>query len=98
MPLFLAVAFLAGVAVAVAFLAAHRFLRAATIAALPAAESLRFGLAATGEARAADEPLDTAHRLRCASAMRFRAAALLFLRLVVGTSGAVAGSTRLPPS
>jgi hypothetical protein len=61
---------------------AHRFLVAAMIALRPAAESLRFGLG-TGS----DASLETAHLLRCASAMRARAAALIFRRLGFGDSG-----------
>ena len=39
-----------------------------------------------------DGLLDSAHRFRCASPMRFRAAALSFRRLPLGTSGGVAAS------
>src|ERR1019366_1825548 len=91
-------AFLAGDcwAFATARLAAQRFFNAATIAALPAALSLRFVLGATGDG-GADSFLDSAHRFRWASPMRFRAAALIFRRLPRGTSG-VAVAVGPPPS
>src|ERR1017187_4277687 len=69
--------------------AAQRFFNAATIAALPAALSLRFVLGATGD-DGADPFLDSAHRFRWASPMRFRAAALIFRRLPLGTAGVAA--------
>src|ERR1039458_943077 len=53
------------------------------IALLPAAESFRLGLGAASEVF-----LGAAHLLRCASAMRARAAALIFRRLRFGDSGA----------
>src|ERR1017187_4168143 len=65
---------------AAARFAAQRFFNATTIAALPAALSLRFVLGATGD-DGADSFLDSAHRFRWASRMRFRAAALIFRRL-----------------
>jgi len=62
-----------------ALLAAHRFLSAATMAALPASLSflLGFDVVVTGS----DLPLDAAHRLRWASAIAFRPEALIFRRL-----------------
>jgi hypothetical protein len=53
------------------FFAAQRFFKAATIAAFPAALSLRFGFAVTASDPGSDWPLDAAHRFRCASAMAF---------------------------
>jgi len=89
----------AGSAFAVAaFLSAQRFLRAATIAFLPAVLSFRFGLGAFVTDGDPDWPLDSAHRFRCASAMRFRAAALIFRRLPIGTAGAALGSVGPPSS
>ena len=76
-------------AFAAAFFAAHRFFKAATIAALPAALSIRFGLGASG-ATGAEVFLDSAHRFRWASPMRFRAAALILRRLPFGASGVAA--------
>jgi hypothetical protein len=46
----------------------------------------------------ADSPLDAAHRFRCASPMRFRAAALIFRRLPFVGSGVAVGSVRRPGS
>jgi hypothetical protein len=100
---FLTPAFLAatgfGLAVA-AFFAAHRFFKAATIAALPALLSLRLGFGASGVAGAggADSPRIFAHRRCWASFIRFRAAAENFFRLRVGASGVVAGVGFVPPS
>src|ERR1035441_6476277 len=55
-------------AFAAAFFAAHRFFKAATIAALPAALSFRFGLGASGATGdGSDSFLASAHRFRCAS-------------------------------
>jgi hypothetical protein len=78
-------------------LIAHRFFNAATMAALPAALSLRFAFVVDLEADA-DSPLDAAHRFRCASLMRFRAAALIFRRLPFVGSGAAVSSVRPPGS
>jgi hypothetical protein len=96
---FLAAAFLGAAFLAVAFLtstrpaffAAQRFFNAATIAALPAALSLRLGMAVALDIVPA--PLfASAHRLLCASPMRFRVAALIFLRgCVCGSDVVVAG-------
>src|ERR1035437_4272434 len=100
---FLTPAFLAatgfGFAVA-AFFAAHRFFKAATIAALPALLSLRLGFAASGVAGVggADSPRIFAHRRCWASFIRFRAAAENFLRLPVSASGMAAGSVGPPVS
>jgi hypothetical protein len=59
-----------------ALFAAHRFFNAATIAALPAAESFLFGFEGAGVADSTS-PRDAAHRFLCASAMRARPAALI---------------------
>jgi hypothetical protein len=70
---------------------ARRFFVAAMIALRPAAESFRLGLGASGcEGSAAF--LDAAHLLRCASAIAFLPAALIFRRLRFGGSGVAAGS------
>src|SRR5262245_42352266 len=63
---------------AAAFLAAHRFFSAATIAALPTALSLRlpFEAAAAGVVAA----FAPAHLFRCPAAVRLRAAALICRR------------------
>src|ERR1019366_7912062 len=61
-----------------------------------AALSFRFGLAAAGAA-GDDVFLDSAHRFRWASPMRFRAAALM-RRLPFGTSGAAAVAVGEPVS
>ena len=80
-----------------AFFAAHRFFKAATIAALPAAESFRFGFEASGATGdGSDSFLASAHRFRCASPMRFRTATLIFRRLPVGAFGAAAASVGPP--
>ena len=76
-------------AFAAARFAAQRFFKAATIAALPAALSFRFGLGVSG-ATGAEVFLDSAQRFRCASPMRFLAAALIFRRLPFGPSGVAA--------
>src|SRR5436190_17652694 len=76
---------------AAALFAAHRFLMAAMIAFRPAAESFRFLGAA--EVPAPDCRLESAHLLRCASAIRARLAALIFRRLCFSGSGAAAFST-----
>src|ERR1019366_3269439 len=75
---------------AAARFAAQRFFNAATIAALPAALSLRFGLVASGATgdNGTDSFLDSAHRFRWASPMRFRAAALILRLCFVGAAGA----------
>src|ERR1035437_9644443 len=79
---------------------AQRFFVAATIAALPAALSLRFGFAtsgATGDGGPGDF-FDAAHLFRCASAMAFLPAALIFRRLRFGASGVAAVSVGPPSS
>jgi hypothetical protein len=81
--------------VASARFAAQRFLAAATIARLPAAESFRFGFAAAG---AACGFFDSAHLFRCASAIRARPAALMPRRLRFAGSGATAVSAGRPES
>src|SRR5450759_619887 len=95
-----AVAFLAAVFFAARFLAtigvpaffaawkaAQRFLVASEMAFLPAALSFRFGLGASGTTGddGTDSFLDSAHRFRWASPMRFRAAALILRLLPFGT-------------
>ena len=72
-----------------ALLAAHRFLRAATIAALPALLSLRLGFGGSGVI-SSDCVFDAAHRFLCASAIRARPAALIPRRLPL--EGAAAGA------
>ena len=68
---------------------AHRFFNAATIAALPAALSLRFGLAAPATGSdGADSCLASGHRFRWASAIRARPAALILRLRFVGAPGA----------
>ena len=62
------------------FFAAHRFLSAATIAALPAALSLRFALFGAGAACVALPPLRAAHLFFCAAAIALRPAALILRR------------------
>jgi hypothetical protein len=81
------------------WIAAQRFLVAATIAALPAALSFRLGFGASGVAvgvGASDSPRTFAHRSCWAAFMRLRAAAENFFRLTVGASGVAAGSAGPP--
>src|SRR5437870_699536 len=67
----------------------QRFLVAAMIAFLPAAESWRLGFGASGVAFD-DSPFSLAHLFRCAAAIRARPAALILRRLRFGASdGAV---------
>ena len=97
---FLAARFLATVEVSAFFAAwnaAQRFFVASTMAFLPAALSFRFGLGAFG-ATGDEVFLDSAHLFRWASPMRFRAAALIFRRQPLGTSGVAAGSVGVPVS
>ena len=64
------------------------------IARLPAALSFRLGLAAPGLAAgcaASDCFFDSAHRLRCATAMRSRAATDIFRRFRFGGSEMTVG-------
>ena len=77
------------------WIAAQRFFVAAMIAALPAALSFRFAFGAGAVAGASDF-FDSAHRFRCASPMRFLAAALILRRLPFGASGVAAVSTGAP--
>lgn len=82
---------------AAALFAAHRFFVAAIIAAFPAADSLRFGFKGSGLTGAdldSGWSLALAHLLRCASPIRFRAAALIWRRLPFGASGAATDSVR----
>lgn len=69
---------------------AQRFFVAAMIAFLPAAESFRLALGAAAGSDGAEGFLDPAHLLRCASAMRARAAALILRRLRFVGAGAAA--------
>jgi hypothetical protein len=77
--------------------AAQRFFNAATIAALPAVLSFRFGLGASGATGddGTDFFLASAHRFRWASPIRFRAAALM-RRLPFGPSGVAAVAVGVP--
>jgi hypothetical protein len=83
--------FFLGSGAASAFFAAQRFFRAATIAALPAALSFRFGVEPTA---ALDSPFDAAHRFRCASAIALRPAALILRLPRRGASEATTGAVR----
>src|ERR1019366_2147550 len=67
--------------------AAHLLFVASEIAFLPAALILRFGFAVAVLDGDSASPLDAAHRFRCASPMRFLAAALMFRRLGFVGSG-----------
>ena len=86
---------------AAAFFAANLFRNAATMLALPAAVSFRFGLTGSG-VTGVDEGLESprifAHRSCWASFMRLRAAAENFLRPCVDGSGVAAVSVRPPGS
>jgi hypothetical protein len=77
--------------------AAQRFFVAATIAARPAALSFRLAFGAAAEANGPAAFFDLAHRFRCASPMRFLAAALIFRRLRVAGSGVLAALSVGPP-
>ena len=68
------------------------------IAFLPAADSFRLGLGDSCAAFGSDCFFDSAHLFRCASAMRARAAALIFRRLRFGGSAVAAGSAKPPVS
>ncbi len=80
--------------------ASQRFLVAATIAALPAALSLRFvfGAGAVTAAGASDSPRTFAHLRCCASRILRNASGENFLRLRVGASVVAAVSTGAPES
>ena len=81
-----------------ALIAAQRFLVAAMIFRLPAALSFRLGFTAAGLTWGAGVSacfLDSAHLLRCAAAILFRAAADIF-RLGFSGSEPAPGSERLP--
>src|ERR1700748_679993 len=81
---------------AAAFFAAHRFFRAATIAALPAALSFRLGLDVSATTpKAAGSPLTLAHLRRCPSRMRCNVAALI-LRLPLVDPASLAGDAGPP--
>src|ERR1019366_1059010 len=77
---------------------AQRFFVAAMIALLPAAESLRLGLGAASGGDGSAAFLEAAHLFRCASAIAFLPAALIFRRLRFGGSGLAAGSVGPPVS
>jgi hypothetical protein len=82
-----------------AFFAAHRFFKAATIAALPLALSLRFGFVAPGVAGAgSDSPFNFAHLAFCPRAILRLAAAEMILRFLAGASGLVAATPGPPGS
>lgn len=68
---------------------AQRRLVASLMAVRPAADILRFDLEGSGVAASA-WTLDAAHLLRCASAIAFRPAALIFRRLRLAGSGVAA--------
>jgi hypothetical protein len=74
------------------WIASHRFFVAATIAALPALLSFRLGLGAASGPDGSVAFLEAAHRFRCASPIRFLAAALIFRRLGVAGSDVAAVS------
>lgn len=78
---------------------AQRFLVAAMIFLRPAALSLRLGVAASfdgGGGAGSLSFLASAHLFRCASAIAFLPAALIFRRLRCGGSGVASGSVGLP--
>ena len=90
----------AGCAFAAAFFAAQRFFKAATIAALPALLSFRFGFAGSGVdagAGGSDSPRIFAHLALCAMAI-FRREAAENLRFLVGASGVAAVPVEPPGS
>ena len=72
--------------------AAQRFFSAATIAALPAALSLRFGFAGASSVLASE----AAHRFRCPAAIALRPAALILRRECFAARGAVLALAREP--
>ena len=82
-----------------ALIAAHRFLTAAAIAALPAAlifRRLRLpGFAATASV-GSDSPRSLAYLARCAAAILRREAALNFFRGLPVSDGMAAGLVRIP--
>jgi len=82
---------------AAAFFSRHRFFKAATIAALPALLSLRFGSGVAG-AGGSDSPLILAHLAFCAIAILRRDAAENFFRFLTGASGVAAFSAGPPGS
>ena len=91
-----------GAAFFVAVFPAQRFFKAATIAALPAALSLRFvfgtGAVTAAGTGASDSPLIFAHRRCWASFIRLRAVAENFLRLPFVGSGVAVVPEELPSS
>ena len=78
--------------------AAQRFFSAATIAARPSVLSFRLPFAAAGfaEGESPDWTFDALHLFRCASPIRFRAAADIFLLVFVIGSGAAGASSASP--
>ena len=81
-----------------ALFSARRFLVAAMIAALPAADNLRFSLGAAFGADDSAAFLDAAHLLRCASAIALLPATLILRRFRGATSGVTAGAAGPPDS
>jgi hypothetical protein len=75
----------------------QRFLVAAIIAFLPAAEGFRFGLGAASGADGSAAFLEAAHLFRCASAIAFLPAALIFRRFRLGGSDVAAVGSAGPP-
>ena len=79
-------------AFAAAFCKRQRFFVAAIIAALPAAESLRFGLGVAFGVDGSAAFLEAAHLFRWASAIAFLPATLILRRFLVGASGVATGA------
>jgi len=77
---------------------AHRFFVAVMIAFLPAAESFRLGFGAAFGAEGRAAFLEAAHLLRCASAIAFLPAALIFLRFRFDGSDVALGAAVPPES
>src|ERR1019366_1557531 len=96
-PFFVATGFGFAASARFAALAARAFARFATNAAFRALLSFRFGFDVAGAGGSAAF-LEAAHLFRCASAIAFRPAALIFrrLRLPVGTSDVAADSAGPP--
>jgi hypothetical protein len=80
-----------------AFFSVHRFFKAATMFALPAALSFRLAVGAAAGADGGTACLEAARLFRCASPMRFLVAALIFRRLPFGDSGLMAALSVVPP-
>lgn len=79
-------------AFAAAFCKRHRSFVAAIILAIPSLLMWRLGFVAACGAGGSAGFLDAAYLLRCASAIAFRPAALIFRRLPVGASGVAASA------